>query len=344
MIKPERLRKGDTVAIASLSYGMGGEDAFLPRYELGKRRLEEVFGLNVIVMPHALKGIEFLYENPQARAQDLMDAFKNPEIKGIICMIGGDDAIRLLPHVDFDVIRENPKIFMGFSDTTSNHFMMHKAGLVSFYGPCVLADFGENVTMYDYTVNQIKSVLFEPTDRLEIPPSSGWTSEFLDWANRDNDNTRRILTPDTKGYEILQGKGVARGKLIGGCVEVLPMIIGTDIWPTGKAWDDALLFLEIAEDYTPPEITTYILRGMAAQGILGRISGIIFGKPRAEKFYNEYKDVLTTAAKEAGRADMPILYNASFGHNSPICTLPYGITAEIDCDAKTLHLTEPAVL
>jgi muramoyltetrapeptide carboxypeptidase LdcA involved in peptidoglycan recycling len=82
-------------------------------------------------MPNALKGIKYLDEHPEARASDLMDAFRDKEIKAIFSAIGGDDSIRLLPYIDFDVIKNNPKIFTGFSDTTSNHMMMYKAGLVS---------------------------------------------------------------------------------------------------------------------------------------------------------------------------------------------------------------------
>ena len=110
MIKPERLRKGDKVAIVSLSSGMLGEKEFLHKYELGKKRLEEKFGLEVVAMPNALKGIDYLYEHPEKRAEDLMNAFKDKSIKAIICAIGGDDTIRLLPYIDYEVIRSNPKI------------------------------------------------------------------------------------------------------------------------------------------------------------------------------------------------------------------------------------------
>ena len=138
MIKPQRLKKGDKVAIVSLSSGILGEKEIIHKYELGKKRLEEKFGLEVIAMKNTLKGIKYLYEHPEKRAEDLMEAFKDKSIKAIICAIGGDDTIRLLPYIDYDVIKNNPKIFMGFSDTTANHLMMYKAGLVSYYGPCFL--------------------------------------------------------------------------------------------------------------------------------------------------------------------------------------------------------------
>ena len=106
LIKPQRLKRGDTVAIVSLSSGMGGEAKFRHRYEVGKSRLEADFGLNVVTMPNALRGIEYLDKNPEARAANLIQAFEDTQIKAIICMIGGDDTIRLLRHINFDTIHQ----------------------------------------------------------------------------------------------------------------------------------------------------------------------------------------------------------------------------------------------
>ena len=345
MIRPYALKKGDKIAVVSLSCGLGGEPAFLHRFETAKQRLEADFGLQVEVMPNALKGIDYVYKHPEARAADLMEAFSNPEIKGIFCMIGGDDTIRLLPHIDFDIIRNNPKIFMGYSDTTTNHFMMYKAGLVSFYGPAVMVEFAENVAMHEYTKNHIYSMLFEKNEKIDILPSPEWTSEMIEWEDIGNKNIARIMTPDHKGYEVLQGTGVVRGQLLGGCLDVFLMIIGTELWPKAEEWDNKLLFLETSEDFPQPNEVRYLLRNLAAQGIVRRLNGIIFGKPMHEKYYDEYKEVLISViAEEAGRADLPILYNVNFGHTSPICILPYGIEAMIDCEQKTLSICESAVV
>ena len=81
----------------------------------------------------------------------LTQVFKDKTIKGIFSAIGGEDSIRILPYIDYDVIRNNPKIFMGYSDTTVTHFILHKAGLISYYGPSVMCSFGEYVKMFDYT-------------------------------------------------------------------------------------------------------------------------------------------------------------------------------------------------
>lgn len=252
MIKPNRLKAGDSVALVSLSSGMAGEKIFSHRVEIAKLRLENDFGLNVVIMPNAMKGIEFLDQNPQLRAEDFMNAFKDTNIKAVFSMIGGDDTIRLLPFIDFEVLRRNPKIFLGYSDTTVNHFMMYKAGITSFYGPSVIAQFAENGSLHIYTKEYLKKLLFDKQDTVTIQPSPQWTSEFLDWGNPENNTVPRTMLPDEKGYELLQGQGIVRGRLIGGCADVFPMIIGTEIWPDKDQWKNSILFLETSEEYLSP--------------------------------------------------------------------------------------------
>lgn len=205
MIKPKKLKKGDKVAIVSLSSGLAGEEMFRYRYELGKKRLKQL-GFNVVTMKNALKGIEYLYNHPEKRAEDFIEAILDKNIKGIICNIGGDDTIRLLPYIDFKAIANNPKVFMGYSDTTINHFIMQKAGVVSYYGPAVMTDFAENNNMHTYTLKYINEVLLENMEDIVIKSSDKWTSEYLDWAIEENDNISRKMNEEKYGYEILQGK------------------------------------------------------------------------------------------------------------------------------------------
>lgn len=341
MKKPKKLNKGDTVAIVSLSSGTAGDELFKHRYELGKKRLEEVFGLKTITMPNALKGSEYLSKHPEARAKDLMDAFKDNNIKGIICNIGGVDTVRLLPYIDFDIIKNNPKIFMGYSDTTVNHFMMYKAGLTSYYGPSVMCEFAENAEMHEYTKKYIKEILFDNKENIKITSSPEWTSEFLDWCNVDYDTVKRKMQKEEHGYEILQGKGVVEGELLGGCFDVFPMFIGTDIWPKKEEWKNKILFLETSEDEVPPDYIEYYLRNLIAQGIIDEINGIVIGKPQNEKFYEEYKEVYKTLiVEEANRPDLPILYNVNIGHTAPMCIFPLGQKIKIDLDKKEIVFLE----
>lgn len=335
MIKPTKLKKGDKVAIVSLSSGLAGEDLFRHRYEQGKKRLEEEFGLNIVTMPNALKGLDYLNEHPEERAKDFMDAIKDESIKGIFCNIGGVDTIRLLPYIDFDLINKNPKIFMGYSDTTVNHFMMYKAGVTSYYGPSVMCEFAENHKMHEYTKKYINEVLFENKDNIVIESSPKWTSEYLDWCNEENDHIERKMNDETHGFEVLQGEGKVYGELLGGCFDVFPMFNGTSIWPKKDEWKNKILFLETSEDEVAPEFIEYYLRNLIAQGIIDEINGIIVGKPQNETYYEEYKEIYKKLiSKEAGRPDLPILYNFNIGHTAPMCILPLGQKICLDLDNK----------
>lgn len=143
-----------TVGIVSLSSGTIGEDFVSHEVELGIKRLEKI-GLNVKFMPNALKGIEYLKEHPEKRASDLIEAYKDKDVDIILCAIGGDDTYRLAPYLfDNDELKKvvNNKPFLGFSDTTINHFMLHKLGINTFYGQSFLADVCEmSKDMLPYT-------------------------------------------------------------------------------------------------------------------------------------------------------------------------------------------------
>lgn len=342
MIKPKRLQKGDKVAIVSLSRGMLGEEIFIHKYELAKKRLEE-YGLEAIAMPNALKGVDYLYEHPEARAQDLMDAFRDRSIKAIFNAIGGDDTIRLLPYIDFDVIKNNPKIFTGMSDTTTNHFMMYKAGLVSYYGLSVMGNIAEYVSINEYTKDALEKTLFEPQPTFDIP-CSDFCSYDKDkiWWKEENMNQATPRFPNT-GYEILQGEGKATGELLGGCIDVFPELLGTSLWPTLEEWKGKLLLLETSEVDMDEMVFSWFLRNFHAQGILNVISGIVVGKPAFEEKLEKYKAVLKQVVGfEAKRPDLPILYNVNVGHAYPIGVFPLGVKYEIDCENKKFTLLEPA--
>lgn len=345
MIKPARLHPGDKVAAISLSWG--GPGAILHRYQAGKQQLQEEFGLEVVETPHALAEPGWLQRHPQARAEDLMRAFADPSIKAIVSTIGGDDSIRLLPYLDLAVIQANPKIFMGYSDTTVTHLACFKAGLVSFYGPAIMAGFAENGGMLPYMVNSVRRTLFssEPAGPIE-PNTEGWTVEVLDWAVPENQSQRRKLQP-SQGWQFLQGAGVRRGRLIGGCLEVLDWLRGTELWPEPQAWDNAILFLETSEEAPPPSTVLYSLRTFAALGILKRLAGLLFGRPGgqiAPAQFKEYDRVLRqVVTEEEGLDGLPIISHMDFGHTDPMFVLPYGVQAEINCDRKRFAILESAV-
>lgn len=272
-----------------------------------------------------------------------MNAFKDKSIKAIFTCIGGTESVRMLPYIDFDIIRNNPKILIGYSDTTVTHMICYKAGLSSFYGPSILAEFAENVEMFDYTKRWVKKVLFDNSTVGIISPSLDWTSEYLPWEEK-NKNIRRKLQ-NNSGYEMLQGKGISKGHLLGGCIEVMEMLKGTIIWPAIDQWEDSILFFETSEEKPTPEYVEYWLRNYGSQGIFNKVNGIIFGKPYDNLYYEEYKKVILKVVRdELQLIDLPIIYNLSFGHTAPMTILPYGAMAEINCDEVTFSITESGVV
>ncbi len=342
-IKPPALRRGDRVAVVTPSWG--GPGAQPERYALGRRVLEEHFGLEVVEMPHALHDLESVARNPRGRAADLNAAFADPSVRAIVASIGGEDSVRVLPHLDLDAIAANPKIYLGYSDSTSIHFGMRKAGVTSFYGPTVMAGFAENVEPFAYTLDAVRRTLFDtaPVGRIE-PNRDGWTDEHLEWGDPSLRNRRRALKPST-GPRTLQGRGTVRGPLIGGCAEVLEMLKGTPWWPPPELWQGAIFFYETSEEAPKPDLVVRWLRNFAAQGILRGLAGIIVGRPcgiEPEKL-RAYDAAIVRALDEEGLIDVPVLANLDFGHTDPIFTLPYGVVAELDCEAASLSLVESGV-
>ena len=340
--KPSMLKRGDKVALVSLSWGGAGDADILWRYNQGKERLEQIFGLEVIEMKHTLAGTEYIYNHPEKRAEDLMNAFQDNSIKGIIVCIGGIESIRMLPYIDFGIINKNPKVLMGYSDTTTTHLFCFKAGISSIYGPTLLVDFAENVTMSQYTVEHIEKTLFNSEVIGKIEPSLEWTSEYLPWDEKNKLFQRKYKA--NQGYELLQGKGTAQGHLIGGCMEVFDMLRGTEVFPKLEDFEDSILFLETSEDKPPAWFVECGLRSYGIMGILKKVKGIIWGKPQDEEHYEEYKEAIKKVMKEFGREELPILCNMNFGHTEPKICLPYGALAEIDCDTVSFSILESAVL
>lgn len=276
-----------------------------------------------------------------------MAAFADPSIKAVIANIGGDDSIRLIPHVDLDVIRANPKILTGYSDTTVIHYLCRKAGLVTFYGPAVLSGFAESAGMFPYLADSFRRATFnaEPMGVIE-PNTEGWTVEFADWREPANQNRRRTLQPCT-GWNWLQGQGVVRGPLIGGCMEVLEFLKGTSVWPRPEEWDGKILFFETSEEGATPLLLTRWLRNYAAQGILHRVSAVLLARPGGQidpATFQEYdKAILNVVSEEQGLTTLPVVTGMDFGHTDPFITLPMGVGAEVDCERQRFSIVEAAV-
>jgi muramoyltetrapeptide carboxypeptidase LdcA involved in peptidoglycan recycling len=344
LTKPGHLKAGDTIAIVSPSWG--GPGAFPQRYQAGKRQLEETFGVIVVEMPHTLADPDWVEHHPQARAQDLMDAFADPAIDGIIASIGGDDCVRLMPHLDLDIIKANPKVFLGFSDTTALHFACLRAGLGTFYGPSLMAGIAENTGMHGYTIEGLRKALFQTAPIGQVASNTeGWTVERLDWGSSELQSQRRKLQP-AEPPRIIQGRGKVSGHLIGGCAEVLEMTKATPWWPSLETWQGAILFLETSEETPPVDNVHRWLRNYGAIGILERLNGILIGRPDPGSNPHYQGQLEATFVKVLAENDLqalPVLSGLDFGHTQPMLTLPYGVQAEIDCSTAQLTVTEAGV-
>ena len=345
------LKKGDKVAIVSLSSGILGESYVAHELELGVKRLKKL-GLVPVFMNNSLKGVNFLKNHPEARAQDLKQAFLDKDIKMIITAIGGDDTYKTIPYLmedkEFiDSVKKNPKIFSGFSDTTVNHFMLNKLGLSTFYGPAFLVDIAElDNEMIDYTKEYFIK-FFDNNDIIEIKSSPVW------YDNRDTyDKTQlgisRVCHSEIHGFETLNGHGVITGKLFGGCINsIYDMLTGEryneeniifqkyKLFPSAEEWKDKVLFLETSEETVHPEKLEIMLLELKKRKIFDSVRGLLIGKPMDEIYYEEYKKIYEKIFKNSS---VPILYNVNFGHSVPRCFLQYNALATIDYDKKTIKV------
>jgi muramoyltetrapeptide carboxypeptidase len=313
LIKPKRLAEGDTIGLIAPASGVAPEA--LDRAIDNLRSL----GFEVRTGRFARGRRGFLSGTDAERLEDLHWAFSDPEIKAVWCVRGGGGSPRLLPAIDFDLIRRNPKVFIGLSDITALHVAIHQAtGLVTFHGPVGTSE------QTDYTRSQLKKVLMQPSApyRIDVAP--------------EQTGRGPLYKPET----LVKGK--ARGRLVGGNLSLLAALAGTPF--ALKDLKRKILFIE--EINEPPYRVDRLLTQLRQSCDLRSLAGVALGV---------FEDTSAAAAKEANPnievlrdrlADLgvPLVYGLSFGHIRDNCTLPYGIEAELDADAATLTLLEAAVL
>ena len=354
MIKPKKLNKGDKIAIVSLSRGLLGMSFCKHELDIAIKRLKE-FGLVPVIMPNALKDMDYIEKHPEARASDLKQAFMDNSIKAIITAIGGIDTYKTIPYLmedeEFkDAVRNNPKIFTGFSDTTNNHLMLNRLGLSTFYGPCLLVDIAElDNDMLPYTKEYFEK-FFMDEDGFEIKASPLWYSDRKSYGPEEIGKPRE-KHQEEHGFETLNGSGVVTGKLYGGCIEsIYDAFTGTSfedepsvyekygILPTEEEWKEKVLFLETSELAIKPEELEKMLMEFKKRNIFNLVKGLIVGKPIDEKYYNEYKEIYRKIFIDI---DTPVLFNVNFGHSVPRCIIPYDAMATIDYDNKRMIINDP---
>jgi muramoyltetrapeptide carboxypeptidase LdcA involved in peptidoglycan recycling len=312
-------------------------------FDAGVATLADRFGLRVREYPTTRMSAGELRASPRARAADLNAAFADESVAAIIASIGGDDSARLLPYLDADLIRANPKIVMGYSDTAALLVYCHLLGMITFNGPSLMAGFAQ-MDNFPLARAHVRSLLFEPAGTFDYSPYPEWVDSYEDWSTPENASRVRPPRPHD-GWHWLNGSGISNGRLFGGCIEVLEFLKGSRYWPTENFWNDRIVFLEMSEDKPTVDQVRYWLFNYGVQGVFERASALLFG--RARGYTDDEKVQLDRMIQEVvvgefGATDLTIVTNMDFGHTDPQWILPLGVQASLDCTARTFRLLEPA--
>jgi muramoyltetrapeptide carboxypeptidase len=307
-IYPPKLRRGDTVRVVAPSRSRG----FVLEHDHSKlieARFSDL-GLGLTFGEHVGERDDFDSASVGSRVADIHAAFADPGVQGILTVIGGFNCNELLPHLDWDLIAQHPKVFCGYSDITALHnAILARTGLVTYSGPH-WSTFG----MRDHLETTLdwfsKACLSE--DPFELHPSPNWTDDlwFLD-------QDRRVLRPSEGWWSI--GSGRARGRLIGGNLCTLNLLQGTSYW---QGLDGAILAVE-DDELSDPATFARDLTSLLQQPDAGGLRGLIVG--RFQRASGMSRDLLEQILhRQQPLVGLPVMANVDFGHTSPLATLPVG--------------------
>jgi muramoyltetrapeptide carboxypeptidase len=316
LLKPKRLAAGNTVALVSpASATFQSVDVQIARESL------EAVGLTVRLGAHMMERHGYLGGGDKARAADINALFADTDVAAIHPIRGGWGSSRLLPYLDFDVIRRNPKIVLGYSDITALLLSIHaRTGLVTFHGPIGMGRWDE------FSIDYYKRVLFD--------------GETVTYQNKRELSERNALAPTEFRVQTIT-PGTARGRLLGGNLTVLTAIVGSPYLPD---WDNAILFTE--DVHEEPYRIDRMLTQLKLAGVLGRLKGFVFGScSECDPGEGNYgvltlEEIFDDHIKPLG---IPAWQGAMIGHQQPQWTLPEGVAVEIDATAGTIRLLESPV-
>lgn len=311
-IFPEKLKKGDKVMVIAPADSL----SFLSKevIAIANKRFAEM-GLEVVISKNAMEVDEFDSSSIESRIADLHNAFLDKKIKGIFAAFGGFNSNQLLRHIDWNIIKDNPKVFVGYSDITAlQHAIFAKTGLVTYSGP-VYSTFGQEL-YFDYTLDYFNKCL-ENSGEFSILASESWSDDgwFLDQRNR------KLLKND--GWWVVN-EGSAKGLILGANLSTLNLLQGTEYMPDISG---AVLFLE---DDSESKLVHFKrdLQSIIHLPNFGAVKGIVIGRfqnTSAVKANDLIKSIKST--KELDK--IPVLANVDFGHTSPMITFPIGGEVEL---------------
>lgn len=320
-IFPEKLKTGDTIEIIAPSRSLAiisGETQ-----EIANQRFKEM-GLKLIFGKNVRETNEFSSSSVESRVEDLHSAFGNPEVKAIITVIGGFNSNQLLRYIDWDLIKNNPKIFCGYSDITAlNNAIYTKTGLVSYYGPHY-CDFGQKL-YFDYTLGYFKRCLLSE-EPFEILPSENWSDDFW-WKNQDERNL--IKNP---GWLVIN-EGEVSETILGNNLCTFNLLQGTEYFP---GLEDSILFIE-DDELSDADTFDRDLQSLIHQPGFEGVKGMVIGRfQKASKMENEKLVKVIKTKRELN--NLPIIANVDFGHTNPKITFPIGGEAELKARTGDLKL------
>ena len=345
-VTPPPMEPGDRIAVLAPSSGSARDAPHV--FELGLERLREVFGLEPVVYPTARQGNEFLAANPRARAADIHAAVQDPEITGIVATIGGYDQLRILKHLDSDVLRANPTRFFGMSDNTNLGLYLWDQGIVSYNGAQLMNELAIPGELPEYTERYCRRAFFEDSIG-ELAPSDEWTDAPTTWWTDPSEMDESPTYEPNPGWRWAGADGTVDGRLWGGCRSIVEWQLATDRFlPEPDALDGCILGLETAETIPEPEDVGATLMCLGERGLLERFAGVIVGRPPTRSYLTEpprkereaYRERLydtVIAEIERYNPDAPIVLGVDWGHTTPIAPLPLGGRVRLDPAAETIR-------
>lgn len=335
----QKLKAGDNVAILSPSFAASGKWPHV--HELGLKRLKEIFGLVPVEFPATRK----IGASGEERTNDLISAFEDKEIKAVITSLGGDDQITYVKNIPTAPFAQNPKPFFGFSDNTHFANFLWLQGIPSYYGGALFTQFAMQKRMDEYTVNYLKKALFEEGE-FEITASDTYNDIGLGWDDESNLNKERIYEKNDGWF--WDGEQSAEGTTWGGCIESIDELLrhGVQI-PSLEDFEGVVLIGETSEEMPTAENVSRVFRALGERGILGRVRGLLVGRPQAWYFDKQYTTEQKAEYKKVQREAIvrvfrqynkiaPIVQNLDFGHTNPQIPFPYGKNARIDSVNKKI--------
>ncbi|WP_371774977.1 S66 peptidase family protein [Streptomyces sp. NBC_01438] len=340
---PAKPRPGDRVAVVSPASGLPG---ILPLpYELGLRRLREEFGLEPVEYPSTRK----MGSTPQERAADLHAAFSDPTVKAVIASIGGDDQITVLPHLDRELLRANPKPFFGYSDNTNLLVFLEHLGIVGYHGGSVMVELGRPGAMHPLTAESLRAALFTH-DAHEIVPAKESGRVNARWEDpRTFDDEPAMLPVD--GWTWHNAGRVVEGASWGGELEILSWLLMADrgIRPVAE-YAGRVLFLETSEEMPGAGQVYRILRNMGERGLLRRFPALLMGRakhwsfeqpldPEAGQRYRDRQREAVLRALSEYAPDTMAVFDVDLGHTDPQVIIPYGGRVRVDGVARRIVVT-----